>query len=192
MILVPLNFLRNRSGFTLVELLTVVVIIIALAALTVQVAGYANRRSAVSRAQAEIAALEAALESYKADNGAYPVFSGTSLWSGTNYNGNPSSYNPSSATLYAALSGDANRNRQIDSPSESGLKTYFEFKDSMLTPSTGNVQAIIDPFGYSYGYTTLGATSGTQGFNPTFDLWSTGGRTGNADIDRANWVTNWN
>ncbi len=192
MILFPRIFLRRSFAFTLVELLTVIVIVIALAALTVQVAGYANRNSAMSRAKAEIAAMEAALESYKADNGAYPVFSGTTLWSGTYYKGNPSLYTVSSGTLYVALSGDVNRNRQIDS-TESGLKTYFEFKDNMLTPSAGTVQAIVDPFGYSYGYTTLGAsTSGTQGFNPTFDLWSTGGRTGDTSTDRANWVTNWN
>jgi len=64
----------------------------------------------------------------------------------------------------------------------------------MLSKSGSNVNAIQDPFGYSYGYSTIQAT-GTdpaKGFNPTFDLWSTGGKTGGTAKDIANWITNWN
>ncbi len=60
-------------GFTLVELLVVITIIAILAALVLSTAGGIQDKAARNRAQSEIAALSAALESYKADNGDYPA-----------------------------------------------------------------------------------------------------------------------
>ena len=60
------------SGFTLLELLVVIAIIAILAGLILSTAGFIQKKGAMSRAEAEIAALSAALESYKADNGDYP------------------------------------------------------------------------------------------------------------------------
>jgi type II secretion system protein G len=62
-----------RSGFTLIELLIVIAIIAILAGLTLSTLGYVNRKGAESRARAEVAALSAAIESYKIDFGAYPA-----------------------------------------------------------------------------------------------------------------------
>jgi len=47
----------------------------------------------------------------------------------------------------------------------------------MLLPpdGSGTVIAISDPFGNSYGYSTANQADPTQGYNPTFDLWSTAG-----------------
>ena len=65
--------LRLRAGaFTLIELLVVVAIIAILAALTLSTLGYVNKRGAESRARSEIAALSAAIESFKIDTGSYP------------------------------------------------------------------------------------------------------------------------
>lgn len=61
------------NGFTLIELLIVVAIIAILAALTLSTLGYVNKKGARSRAEAEIAALSAAIESYKLEFGAYPA-----------------------------------------------------------------------------------------------------------------------
>jgi general secretion pathway protein G len=61
-----------RDGFTLIELLIVIAIIAILASLVLSAAGYVQKKGARSRAEAEIAAVGAALESYKADNGDYP------------------------------------------------------------------------------------------------------------------------
>jgi hypothetical protein len=60
------------GGFTLIELLIVIAIIAILASLLLAAAGSVQKKGARSRAEGEIAALGAALESYKADNGDYP------------------------------------------------------------------------------------------------------------------------
>lgn len=62
----------ERRAFTLIELLTVLVIIGILAGLTVSVAGIASRRSKVTRTQAELARLDLAIRDYKARFGFYP------------------------------------------------------------------------------------------------------------------------
>ena len=60
------------AAFTLIELLVVVAIIAILAALALSTLGYVNKKGAESRARAEVAALSAAIESFKLDTGAYP------------------------------------------------------------------------------------------------------------------------
>src|SRR5436309_15595112 len=60
-------------AFTIIELLVVISIIIILAGLILSTVGYVQKKGARSRAEAEIAAISAALESYKADNGIYPT-----------------------------------------------------------------------------------------------------------------------
>ncbi len=64
---------RRRDSFTLVELLTVILIIVILASLTLAAANAVMARAARSRASSEIQALSTALESYKTDNGIYPL-----------------------------------------------------------------------------------------------------------------------
>jgi general secretion pathway protein G len=61
------------GAFTLIELLVVVAIIAILAALTLSTLGYVNKKGADSRARAEVAALSAAIESFKLDTGFYPT-----------------------------------------------------------------------------------------------------------------------
>src|ERR1700692_3256603 len=63
---------RSEASFTIIELLVVIAIIIILAGLILSTASYVQKKGAGSRAEAEIAAMSAALESYKADNGIYP------------------------------------------------------------------------------------------------------------------------
>jgi prepilin-type N-terminal cleavage/methylation domain-containing protein len=64
---------RNRAtAFTIIELMVVITIISILAGLVLSTAGYVQRKGAASRATGEIAAMAAALENYKADNGDYP------------------------------------------------------------------------------------------------------------------------
>jgi type II secretion system protein G len=57
----------------LIELLVVIAIIAMLAALTLGTLGYVNKKGAESRARAEVAALSAAIDSYKLEFGSYPA-----------------------------------------------------------------------------------------------------------------------
>src|SRR6266542_3875035 len=66
---------RSDGGynrFTLIELIVVVGVIIILTGLVLSTVGYARKKGARARAETEIAAMSAACESYKADNGVYP------------------------------------------------------------------------------------------------------------------------
>ena len=62
----------GKSAFTLIELLVVMAIIGVLASLVLSASNSVRKKGASSRTEAEIAAMDAALESYKADNGDYP------------------------------------------------------------------------------------------------------------------------
>jgi len=185
--LLPKRLRKRLRGFTLLELLTVITIIIILAGLILAGAGFAQQKAARDRASAEIAALSVALESYKADNGEYPRSALTDAMAITVTTG--SGAKNVSLFLYKELSGD----RVVDRKTDADAKRYFEFKPDMLIPATGTtVEYITDPFGNAYGYSTIyAATSGTSGNNPTYDLWSTAGVLVNGTAGEAKWIKNW-
>jgi len=167
-----------------------------LAGLVLSTAGYARKKSARARAETEIAAMSAACESYKADNGIYPRGANSDTLN-ARAKGNPSQYQSASLDLYNALFGAMGGSRTPTS------KSYFVFKPNMLFPAdqTQNVQYLQDPFGNSYGYSTIQAATQdtTKGYNPTFDLWSTAGLTAdpgspdplNPDPITPQWIKNW-
>src|SRR6267378_8158635 len=74
---IRISSFRSGASFTIIELLVVIAIIIILGSLILSTVGYVQKKGARSRAEAEIAAMSAALESYKADNGIYPSNSNT-------------------------------------------------------------------------------------------------------------------
>ena len=183
------------NAFTLIELVLVVGIIIVLAGLVLSTVGYARKKAALARAESEIAAMSAACENYKADNGVYPSNSDTNnLDARTSGNSSSPSYNLTSLALYNSLFGATNGSRTPNA----GARSYFAFKPNMLSPAdqTQNVLFIRDPFGNSYGYSSIQAATGdtTKGYNPTFDLWSTAGLTNNPpvpDTITPQWIKNW-
>src|SRR5215472_15264387 len=194
---------RRYNAFTLIELVLVVGIITVLAGLVLSTVGYARKKSAIARAQTEIAAMSAACENYKADNGVYVRGPATSMTVGSTTiaanatdnldaktNGNPisPSYSQTSLYLYTQLSGDLIGHQQATG------KSYFNFKPQMLSiDSNGYVTAIKDPFGNSYGYSTANQANPAQGYNPTFDLWTTCTLTNSppSAADQNQWIKNW-
>jgi prepilin-type N-terminal cleavage/methylation domain-containing protein len=186
------NF-REAPGFTILELLIVISIIVILAALILGTVGYVQKKAARSRAEAEIAAMSAACESYKADNGTYPTDAAFTENVDPTASPVPTT---ASLTLYKLLTGDTNATLQ---PPSTGTKTYFTFKPQMLSgpKDTKNnltgVTYIKDPFGNAYGYSTEKAVTpaGSVGYNPTFDMWSTVGTVSNSPTDQAQWIKNW-
>jgi general secretion pathway protein G len=184
---------KRAGAFTLIELLIVMGIIIVLAGLILATSNYVQKKGYRSRAEAEIAAISAALENYKADNGVYPSAAETNLLK-ANTMGDPTNanYTNASLALYKLISGDADNS--VDRSAE--LKSYFTFKPNQLSPTTQTlaVTFIRDPFGNSYGYSTVKASApaGTDGYNPTFDLWSTAGIIDPSTSPiQTQWIKNW-
>jgi len=177
--------IARTRGFTVVEILVVMTIILVLAGLVLATSSYVHNKGARSRAEAEIAAMSAALENYKSDNGTYPTGTPTtSLNAQSDVVPTDPKYQNASLFLYEQLSGDTNGDRSVEG------KSYFTFKDNQLYPATGAITYIKDPFGYSYGYSTAGQTGTSgQGYNPTFDLWSTAGSSATTGV--AGWIKNW-
>jgi len=191
----------TTGAFTLIELIVVIAIIIVLAGLILSTVGYVQKKGARSRAETEIAAMSAACESYKADNGIYPrdTTSNTTdnLNAQTDLNPSatpfPNVYQKASQFLYGELSAD----RDFDGTADTGSRSYLSLKPGSLLrndmsnpPSSSNqVTAIRDPFGNSYGYSTANQVAPANGYNPTFDLWSTAGGTQLSDVP--GWIKNW-
>src|SRR5438034_11037148 len=63
---------HRYNAFTLIELVVVFGLILVLTGLVLSTVGYARKKGTRARAETELAAMSAALESYKADNAVYP------------------------------------------------------------------------------------------------------------------------
>jgi type II secretory pathway pseudopilin PulG len=190
----------EERAVTIIEMLVVIMVIFILAALVLAASSYVQNKGARARAETEIAALSAALESYKADNGTYPGNTDTnSLNPTTDVNSSPptsgtNNYSKASLYLYEQLAGVTSGLRS-ETPSS---RSYYTFTPNMLSPkdTTKNIVGISDPFGNLYGYSTSknpmlnpSGYTAAAGNNPTFDLWSTSGGTTSSDIPK--WTKNW-
>ena len=211
--------LPPSRGFTLIEMITVVAIMILLAGLVISTAGWANRKAAMERATNEMKALGAGIEAYKIDNGGVPQNEDTDLldprihFSATGGSAG-SYYHKASVYLYSALTGDFEPAKKPDGKPEPDTKAYYSFQRAQLSASrdaTGaitEVNYIQDPFGSSYGYSTAGLNSELEyrkmvqknptvarpadkkGFNTsTYDMWCTGGAT--TQDGQVKWAKNW-
>lgn len=160
----------STSAFTLIEMLTVMVVIAVLASLVVSVNAFAQRKAATTRAEAEIKTMAAACESYKGDFGNYPRdFEADSYTDALCpvLHGNPMDkekvYAKACLSLYKAISGDARLGIDPEPPAEKTdkpdgkpeTKGYCEFRPNQLRKNlSGEIEFIQDPFGNSYGYST--------------------------------------
>jgi len=158
---IHLQCARQRSGFTLVELLAVMAVIILLAGLVMGLANLAKRTMAVSQTKAEIARMCLALEAYKADFGYYPILNINSV----HYP--PSAQNATTNQPACIVSNNFYLLRALVSQG----KTYLTFKPRQLSTNWANawspgpwtnsfgvsilVTNIMDPFGTPYNYPTF-------------------------------------
>jgi len=166
----------KRAGFTLIELLVVIAIIAILAGLVLGTSGPIQRQVARARAKAEIKALTAALENYKAMYGDFPIATnsfGTAVTANAN-------------TLYQALV-------VSNATYNPAGKVFFEPSkgNSSSTNYGSSTNYFVDPFGqpYQYRYPGDANKSGTN----FFDLFSYGGSTKTTDTTNnwETWVNNW-
>ncbi len=148
----PLRFPRHRAsgGFTLMELLVVISIIVILAGLTVGGMSFVSAKTAMEKAKTQLGLLEMGIEKYYQDNGSYP-----------NY---PSSSGRGSSRLYQYLYQNAIRDGEAyldELDPDNNAQGWLDNSSRRTT--------IIDPWGTEYYY-----RMGNGAINPDFDLWSAG------------------
>ena len=141
-------------GFTLVEMLTVITIIVILAAMTLGSLQYVKDKQAREKTRVQVQLLCKSIEDYKLDNGAYPTAT-------------------TSNELYKALFWDTDSNGK-GADQDTLQKTYCAELDPLQkkqgwVQGTGANATIIDPWFNEFIYRT-----GTTSWNPDFDVWSKG------------------
>lgn len=186
----------SNSGFSLIELMVVVLIIAVLAGMVIGGIGYMQNKAMDARCAAQFARVQAAIEEYKADHGYYPITykgGGTApdmsdlpaylSWRSDNLKTNGAS------TLYRALvyigsgapANDFGKEylRHGRDISYSSVNKYMvndsgKIESSSKAGSQGGAQRITNPNGSTYGYRAPGYYN-----KGGFDLWvgSTLGKT---------------
>jgi prepilin-type N-terminal cleavage/methylation domain-containing protein len=96
----------HRQAFTLIELLVVISIIAVLASFTIPVMRTVKIRQYETHAQAEMAQIETAIDSYKAAHGFYPPDSPNTLVNQLYYELEGTTFDPAKS-LYTTLDGSA-------------------------------------------------------------------------------------
>ena len=170
----------KTTGFTLVEMLAVITIIVILAGLVVGGMGFVNERQAREKAKTQIGMLETALEEFKLDHGSYPATTNSST--GTKGNSSidvfdMSEPSPRRASLYFVLFG---KGEEALEGTRDDFPIYLEALNNENNKQGWTVSGstnILDPWGKPYRYRTAVDPRGrpnrfTQ--NPDFDLWSSG------------------
>jgi prepilin-type N-terminal cleavage/methylation domain-containing protein len=182
---------KRLASFTLIELLVVMAIILILASLVLYAGFGVMKIAGHKRAMAEIQAMTTALESYKADNGTYPLDNNLTTAAYTANDGSQSGgvYQLSSQDLFTNLTGQAYFNATPTA------KTYMSFKINQVGTNSLVPVYVKDPWNNSYGYSTGTAANVPYCGTNLFDLWSTGGVTqgqvtANASLTNA-WISNW-
>ncbi len=153
---------RRAAGFSLMELVVVVAIIVVLAALTLGALNLINQRQAREKAGVQIKLLENALAKYQLDNRSYPQSMDPEGRKGDE-------------VLYKYLYYDAFQDRQNGGHSEIYLVELDPNNNTKggqaWIEGTGANAKIVDPWGEPYRYRS---GDSPNALNPDFDLWSCG------------------
>lgn len=150
---------KNKKGFTLMELLVVMAIILLLAGLLMGATQKAKEQAKRAAAKAMIAGLETAVAMFQADLGGYP--------SGTGVAG-------STANLVSCLTTNAGSYfagaTTFNLPNASWSGPYMNFKQGDVVGGT-----IRDPWGREYLYAGPGYNHGGGiNYSTYVSIWSTG------------------
>ena len=180
----------RASGFTLVELLTVIAIIVLLVGITIGILGFATKKGALSKAEGQLALIVSGLQRYEKEFGEFPEPVDNS---GKGKGG--------AKALYQALSGDGDNHLVLagaegGSPSSGKVGSSEEPLVEGIDPLANkhglvsNDLALVDPFGHYWRYRKhVEGDPGDETRNKTYDLWSIGDdRTGE---NEAKWIKNW-
>ena len=198
---------RREHGFTLIELMVVILIIILLSAITIGALPGIQNKINRGRVEAFLAELGAGLDRYEIDNGMFPVNEPT----GSDLQGREETGVRGAAILYQHLSGDYDMDGELFEPNgdrdpgDEDLKIYVEKLDGKYNENAKDKRSIGDPNGVGYilidSYTSpiryLAEKPNKKDKltkNPTYDIWSI------VDTDPSNasdfktqskYITNW-
>lgn len=163
-----LSLRRRHRGFTLIEMLATITIIVILAGLVVAGMDYVKEKQKRATAELQIKLLANACEEFKLDQGFYPGRSDNSPSDGKNM----------SNELYSDLYWDSNRDGS-GPLNDTTQKIYLAELDpdhnkQGWIDGKGQAARILDPWKNEYRY-----RKGANAQSPDFDLWSIGkdGRT---------------
>ena len=165
--------IQQPLGFTLVEVMVVITIIIVLAGLTVGGLQFVNAKRDNSKAEIQINLLSRGIEEYKLDQGDYPG----DLNAGSNNKGENQSN-----MLFKALYWNSDEDEKgMDPDSYDDDQTIYLseldpfndtqkwIKGSGAISNDGASSKIIDPWKAEFRY-----RRGSGAMNPDYDLWSSG------------------
>ena len=180
--------MRKAAGFTLVELLTVIAIMVMLAAITVGILNMAQKKAAKSKTEGQLQLLITGLERYEKFYNEYPEpIDNTGQGSG------------GAETLYQALSGDGSDSFVTAGEGSASIGELGSSGEVFLpeldpkNPKFGMVNTsyqVVDPYGQRWRYRKyIKEEDGEPTHNRTYDLWSVGEDT-RAD-NEARWIKNW-
>ncbi len=184
---------RRRGGFSMIELMVVVGVMVILAGLLI--GSLPGIQSRINRGKVEtfIAELESGLSKYQIDHGSYPLNEPTGDRDSAGVEG--------AAVLYKHLSGDWDLDGKVDF--EKNEKVYvskldYETNREAREPrsmSIGGKYMVIDsysnPVRYLAQVPNLGPNEKRETYNPTYDIWSITDADPKNPDESAKYISSW-